>query len=403
MYYFLQQSAATGDRYDYHPGESDDSDPPPTLVSDSSSGDSSDDEGPDLSNFHIPKPPVPTPAPAPEPPQLQPQGKTVQAKRAAQKKKEAKERQKLKKKQREEEIKQQEIAAEQLRVETERKRVIAEKARMKLEQASALRIQTQLRRFLARQRHGAELKARLEQLSLFKASWGKITRILKRNPGESEAPALFSWFEEKNRFDMVLYASDMAVAEEDGALSDQQKIFQTITTEEIRKESTSTGGLKEGTIRDVGKDMVGDFINSQARELSLDELGISSDKEEQKTEESPFISESSHIEENAAAVLNVEFTETVMKWLQNADSRYREMFSDRIERLAQGERSYMLAKRLKGCTSPVFETKLDAGQRILWTQLRRSNENPSIIVSTIITLKFIVVMSIINNVLCLNE
>lgn len=304
-----------------------------------------------------------------------------------QKKKEAKRRQQLKKKQREEEEKLKALEEERVRAETERRRLMEERIKEKRRQKSALFIQTVFRRYLVLKNHGEELKTRLKTLKYFVSYWGSIARILRRKPTEENAPKFFSWFEEKNRFDMVLYASDIAVGDEDVVLSDQQKIFQSVTTEEIRKQDQSQGAVIEqdeqgsSGISSKVTEMAGDFINTQSRELSLDELGISDIEDTNNEDVDLYLSETTQNIENVAAVLNVEFTETVMKWLQNADSRYRIMFSDRIERLAQGERSYMLAKRLKGCNSPVFETKLDRGQRILWTQLRRKNENPSIIVS----------------------
>eukprot|EP01034_Spumella_vulgaris_P045773 gene45773-biopygen38958 len=45
-----------------------------------------------------------------------------------------------------------------------------------------------------------------------------------------------------------------------------------------------------------------------------------------------------------------------------------------MKRLAEGDRSYAMSKRLKGCVYPVYETKLDSGQRILWTELKRENK-----------------------------
>ena len=381
-----------------------DSDLPPCLVSDSSSGgeSSDDDEGgrpnhiPDLSKVNFPPRPEPTataaakatPTPTPTPTSTPYETKkATQASKQAQKKKAAKERQKLKKKQRDEEAKRKLMEEERLRVQAEHRRVQEERALTKKKLKSALRIQTVFRRYRVFLQYGAELEARRKTLKSFKSSWGFITRILKRKPNDSGAPEKFSWFEEKNRYDMVLYASEMTVGDEDAALSDQQKLFQNVTTDEFRKTSTSSsdesGASEEKSghqEKDTKFDLAGDFINTQARELSLDELGISEKTESEILD--PYVSESTQSVDTAAAVLNVEFTETVMKWLQNADSRYRIMFSDRVERLAQGERSYMLCKRLKGCTSPVFETKLDSAQRILWTQLLRKNENPSIIVSS---------------------
>jgi hypothetical protein len=53
----------------------------------------------------------------------------------------------------------------------------------------------------------------------------------------------------------------------------------------------------------------------------------------------------------------------------------------RVQMLAGGHRSKAYCKRLVGTRMPMWETKLDRGVRILWTQLRRGVEKPAIIVS----------------------
>jgi len=66
------------------------------------------------------------------------------------------------------------------------------------------------------------------------------------------------------------------------------------------------------------------------------------------------------------------YTESVKKWLQGpAGGRYRQLFVKRIKQLSSGERSRILAKRLKGSSTKitVYETYLEqkSGKRILWT------------------------------------
>jgi hypothetical protein len=70
-----------------------------------------------------------------------------------------------------------------------------------------------------------------------------------------------------------------------------------------------------------------------------------------------------------------------MRWLDRADAEYRAMFHKKVALLAQGNRTYALSKRLKHCAVPIFETKLDAGQRILWTQLARGESQLHLLVS----------------------
>lgn len=77
------------------------------------------------------------------------------------------------------------------------------------------------------------------------------------------------------------------------------------------------------------------------------------------------------------AISSIEWSASVSKWLQQADSKYRFLFQRRVGQLGAGNRSYALSKPLKGCSHPIWETKLDAGQRILWTKLCRSSQGSS--------------------------
>jgi hypothetical protein len=67
---------------------------------------------------------------------------------------------------------------------------------------------------------------------------------------------------------------------------------------------------------------------------------------------------------------NIMYTDTVKKWLKtHAGGKYRGLFVKRINQLSRGERSRILAKRLKGGKNTIYETYLEqkSGKRILWT------------------------------------
>ena len=76
----------------------------------------------------------------------------------------------------------------------------------------------------------------------------------------------------------------------------------------------------------------------------------------------------------------IEFTQAVVRWLERADAKYRALFCKRIEQLADGERSYALSKPLRHCTYPMFETKLDSGQRLIWTRTKRGGARESLLI-----------------------
>ena len=70
-----------------------------------------------------------------------------------------------------------------------------------------------------------------------------------------------------------------------------------------------------------------------------------------------------------AITANILLTSEALKWLRaQKDQKYRELFHKRIDQLAKGMESYCLSKRLKGSKHGALETKLDKGQRIIWTQ-----------------------------------
>jgi len=66
----------------------------------------------------------------------------------------------------------------------------------------------------------------------------------------------------------------------------------------------------------------------------------------------------------------IRLSSDVVKWLRQADMKYREFFVRRVEQLQNGDRSRILAKRLRGSQSTIFETYLEqkSGHRILWQE-----------------------------------
>ena len=73
---------------------------------------------------------------------------------------------------------------------------------------------------------------------------------------------------------------------------------------------------------------------------------------------------------------DVEMSKSVLKWLGVATPEYHDTFWKRIDRLASGDRTYALAKRLQGSESLIYESKL-FGFRILWTPIMRDDSKVS--------------------------
>jgi hypothetical protein len=65
-----------------------------------------------------------------------------------------------------------------------------------------------------------------------------------------------------------------------------------------------------------------------------------------------------------------QITSHVVKFLKSGDPLYRSFFVRRMRQLANGDRSRILQKRLKGSQTTIFETYLEqkSGFRILWTE-----------------------------------
>ena len=71
------------------------------------------------------------------------------------------------------------------------------------------------------------------------------------------------------------------------------------------------------------------------------------------------------IEENVVPVTNpsaygsIKLTKEVLKWLKEADSKFKELFIKKIEKLAQGDWGFTTAKLLKGSNTKIYETYLE--------------------------------------------
>ncbi|KAJ1443989.1 P-loop containing nucleoside triphosphate hydrolase protein [Ochromonadaceae sp. CCMP2298] len=85
-------------------------------------------------------------------------------------------------------------------------------------------------------------------------------------------------------------------------------------------------------------------------------------------------------EQKGPIIHEIELSQSVVRWLEGADAVLLGMFYSRVQMLAGGRRSKAYCKRLVGTRVPMWETKLDGGVRILWTQLRRGVEKPAIII-----------------------
>ena len=73
---------------------------------------------------------------------------------------------------------------------------------------------------------------------------------------------------------------------------------------------------------------------------------------------------------NTETYINIQYTSHVEKWLKAQQGNvYKDFFVRRMRQLANGDKSRILAKRLSGSKTTIYETYLEqkSGMRILWT------------------------------------
>jgi hypothetical protein len=233
-------------------------------------------------------------------------------------------------------------------------------------------IQRDVRRYLVYRVYGPYIRQACYARERFVGIWSSVMECLKSaNP----AGDTFTWSDEKFKYDMMV--ESMASSEDDnvsdgdandhylgsskdslsGDIDGEKQLLNELTLQTVasaehtvcEEDSSSTGVNSHLTMHPVD----GGTECARARRVT------SSD---------------------TRPTHSVELAHGVWKWLEQADANYREMFASRISRLAHGDSTYALAKHLHTTSYRVYEAKLDAGQRILWTKILRES-TPTILVS----------------------
>lgn len=109
----------------------------------------------------------------------------------------------------------------------------------------------------------------------------------------------------------------------------------------------------------------------QLEESALGDSLVDGEEFDEDLEEAPIMSKSPSRKTNKEPekVYDILLTGAALRWIRKQkDERYKELLMKRLNQLASGEMSLALAKRLQGSAREVFETKLDKGQRIIWTR-----------------------------------
>lgn len=134
--------------------------------------------------------------------------------------------------------------------------------------------------------------------------------------------------------------------------------------------------------KDFGE-QAGSQLESAAKLTDDDNDPLDDKKEEQKHQRSeatatrthhhrsPGIEEAKSSDNDSISNLcarDVLISRSARRRIQRYGGRYWTMFWSRISRLSSGDRSYAMSKRLNNSKRTIFETKLDSGMRILWTE-----------------------------------
>ena len=216
---------------------------------------------------------------------------------------------------------------------------------------SATSLQSAFRRYCVFRTYSPLLRAARDSRSKYLATWGTTLAAYKNTARSGQ----FSWAAVKYNFDLAVDfgndddgdSSSSCVVVDGGAATVRELITQAaanITVDEAHANSTSLNASAAALEKQDSDFKVKDPVNSSSFSVVV------------------------------ADVDAVELAQAVVRWLDKADAAYRVMFLKKICSLAQGERSYALCKRLQGTEYPVFESKLDAGQRILWTKVLRGDK-----------------------------
>jgi hypothetical protein len=216
-------------------------------------------------------------------------------------------------------------------------------------------IQKYYRRYQSYSRYGSYLKSNRGSWNRFYVIWKGVIELL--NDSMQSFTHAVTWSHMKLTHDMVCVDGE----------SKEESILQDITTTVISATSISSSDLEDVEDTDYDYDDVPiDCIITNNNNQQFSNEDDINDNNEYKFEFDC-----------------VELAQSVVKWLDSADGKYRFLFHKRLQQLVKGERSYALSKRLQHCDIPVYESKLDRGQRILWTHITRSTSTNLLVINYI--------------------
>jgi len=204
-------------------------------------------------------------------------------------------------------------------------------------------VQSVYRGFLARQSEKAEeLNSRIEAMRRYKALWKDVIGTIQSKLADAESDdtlIMGSWSKGKESSTDILAqdtllsmkeAGESALAMDEDAVDDGNEVYDGM--------AESDGGVDTDD-----KNIIGD--------------------ENQNDIQHPYVT------------MFITLMPFARKWMKaQKDGKYQDIFQKRVDRLARGENSRTLTKRLVGCKTKIWETYLEqkSGMRILWTKPDRN-------------------------------
>ena len=221
------------------------------------------------------------------------------------------------------------------------------------------RIQARQRGNNVRRAYRGRLLSRLDEMHRFQEIWGGSVSIL------SACSSLVSdctWKAIKQREHDIMRVDEL-VEDEDTLMDDTSHKLQEAATRALSDISVNCERASD--------------VSSSPPKSTRQDIDDSNHEEGnsfvQAVDLTPDAQETNHRD-----FTKIKMTQDVVKWLRRSDSKYRDFFVRRIMQLAAGDRSRILAKRLTGSKTLIYETYLEqkSGHRILWTE----NEGGSLLI-----------------------
>jgi hypothetical protein len=266
-------------------------------------------------------------------------------------------------------------AEEQKRLEDIR---VQEETRMQIQ--GAIKIQSIVRMAHFRRLYAPAITARVKDRRDVVDMWGDVMKALCL-----PLPKQFSWLDEKDRVDMVVSDSALEALLGHEAVQERKQIekLQAIRNMALDSEddigdlaAVPGKGVRSELHDSTNETSVahGEPSNS-SNGLSLQDITLrASQSSDDETDEEIYCDDDVFDRGDIPSFEMIELSDNVHKWLVQSDKLHVEQFWRCMDRLAAGGRTYSLMKRLKGCSYPIYESKLNKGDRILWTEVLRPGD-----------------------------